>query len=275
MIGGSVGFAARSAERPYRVIGFDVNPRETDRGVARGALDEAAMTLGEAVERADLVVVCSPVDVSVDLIHASLEANPTLGLITDVGSTKANLVFRVQGQSLASRIYVGAHPLAGSERRGVESSQANLLRGRTCVLTPTEQNSEDAVITAREFWIDLGCRLVEMDPDSHDAAMALTSHLPHAVASALSGLVAPEMTGLAAGAFRDGTRVAAADASLWSGIFLENRENLLHAIEGFGERLGILRQALVRSDRQAILDWWEAGRRSHGQGGSRSAQDIR
>lgn len=266
LIGGSVGLAARSSSKPFRVVGFDLDPHEVDSALARGAIDDKATTLEAAVEQVDVVVICAPVTVSSRLIIASIEANPNLRLITDVGSTKAKLIERVGHHQTASRSFVGAHPLAGSERRGVDHSNADLIRGRTCVLTPTDTTSKESLALARDFWLGLGCRLIELDPASHDEAMALTSHLPHAVASALCGVVEPRLRGLAAGAFRDGTRVSAADANLWSGIFLENRENLLASIEKFEGRLTLLHRALKASDRGAIIDWWQSAYPSSGGG---------
>src|SRR5262249_22685474 len=139
---------------------------------------------------------------------------PASVLVTDGGSTKRAILDAVERHEPSRRVFVGAHPLAGSERSGVRAARVGLFDGRVCVLTPTPQTSRDRLEQARAFWSDLGCRLVEMSPEAHDDALALPSPLPHAVAAALAASVPPELLPLAAGAYRDGTRVAAADPDL-------------------------------------------------------------
>ena len=128
-------------------------------------------------------------------------------------------------------------------------------------MTPTRRTPPDRLDRARAFWSSLGATVLEIDPTLHDAQLALTSHLPHAVASALAGVVPPELLPLAAGAHRDGTRVAGADGPLWAGIFLDNRAATLDALDAFEARLGRFRRALEDGDRDALVAWWDLGRR--------------
>jgi prephenate dehydrogenase len=151
------------------------------------------------------------------------EGGPEDVLVTDAGSTKRRIVAEVEAHPRALAAFVGAHPIAGSERKGVAHARADLFEGRVCVLTPTARTPPERRDRARRFWELLGCRTLEMAPDDHDAALARTSHLPHAVAAALAAAVPAELLALAAGAYRDGTRVAGSDPDLWAGIFLENR----------------------------------------------------
>jgi prephenate dehydrogenase len=154
-------------------------------------------------------------------------------------------------------VFVGAHPLAGSERRGVEHAQADLFDGRVCVLTPTPRTPPEITERAHRFWTSLGCRVIEMGPAEHDEILAYTSHLPHALAAALAASVPIDWLGLAAGAFRDGTRVAAADTELWTAIFRDNRGPLLKALGNLQESLDTFKYALMRDDEDAIRLWWE------------------
>ncbi len=207
-----------------------------------------------------MVVVCTPVNqVADDLIEAAAHT-PDDALITDAGSTKARIVSAVEGDPRACARFVGGHPLAGSERHGVAFARAGLFEGRVCVLTPTPRTPADRLKRAHAFWNRLGCRVLELDPAAHDDALAWTSHLPHAVAAALAASVPAEALPLAAGAYRDGTRVAAADTNLWAAIFLENRSPLLRALDGFASQLDELRRIMQEGDETALHAWWDAGR---------------
>jgi prephenate dehydrogenase len=155
---------------------------------------------------------------------------------------------------------VGAHPIAGSEKKGAAFAQADLLSGRVCVLTPTLATPSDRLERARGFWSSLGCQIFEMDPTNHDRALAATSHLPHAVAAALAAAVPPEHLHLAAGAYRDGTRVAGSDGPLWAGIFLANRDALLDALDAFEHQVCVFRESLLRDDEPALIAWWDLAR---------------
>jgi prephenate dehydrogenase len=171
-------------------------------------------------------------------------------------------------------VVVGGHPLAGSERQGVEHAQRGLFEGRVCVLTPTAATPPDRLQRARGFWTALGCRIVELDPVAHDETLAATSHLPHVLAAALAAAVPSEVLALAAGAYRDATRVAGSDAALWTAIFLENRAPLLHALDRFESHLGRFRQALDAHDEAAIRSWWEVARARRGQFDNLNANAI-
>ena len=187
-----------------------------------------------------------------------MSSPPTL--ITDVGSTKARIVAEVEADPQARRRFVGSHPIAGSERQGVEHSRADLFQGRTCVLTPTHRTPLDRVEQARGFWSALGAKVIESDPAVHDDQLAFTSHLPHAVASALASTIPPELFPVAAGAYRDGTRVADAEASLWAGIFLDNRRSVLEALSAFEQEVREFREALQTGDCERLTSWWNRGR---------------
>lgn len=260
LIGGSVGLALRSRRLAHRVVGVGRDPGRLDEARALGAIDAASTDLATGVREADVVVVCTPVDrVARDAILAAHSAGPH-ALITDAGSTKRLLVEHVEHDDRARAAFVGAHPIAGSERKGAAHARPDLFDGRVCVLTPTPSTPPDRLDQARRFWTSLGCRLLEMDPVAHDAALAATSHLPHAVAAALAASVPVEHLDLAAGAYRDGTRVAGSDASLWTSIFLANRAPLLEALTAFDRRVAAFRVALEDADADALAAWWDVAR---------------
>jgi prephenate dehydrogenase len=259
LIGGSVGMALRARGLADHVVGIGRDLTRLDLAIRRGAIDSAETDLSRGVAAADVAVICTPVGrIAEDCVAAALHG-PAHLLVTDAGSTKAAIVASVEATSGAREKFVGAHPIAGSERSGVEAASADLLSGRCCILAPTERTQAERLTRARAFWMALGCRIHEMSPESHDRALALTSHLPHVISSALSASVPPELLEYSAGAFRDGTRVAASDATLWTEIFLANRRNVLQSLGGFESRLRSFRDALAHADRASLIAWWNDG----------------
>lgn len=261
LIGGSIGLALRGRRLCGRVIGIGRSEARLGEALALGAIDEATTDLPGGVAEADVAVICTPVTQVVADVRLAAECGPGALLVTDAGSTKRRIVEAVELDPCARSVFVGGHPLAGSERSGVAYARADLFEGRTCVLTPTDRTPRDRLRRARGFWTRLGFRVVEIDPIAHDEALAMTSHLPHALAAALTAAVPAESLPLAAGAYRDGTRVAGADASLWTAIFLENRAPLLRAIGRFQDQLAEFRQALEVGDEGRLRSWWESARK--------------
>jgi prephenate dehydrogenase len=252
LIGGSIGLAAKARGLARRVRGSGRHRATLERAHDLGALDEVCPDLREAAAGADLVIFCTPVDAIADqAIDAAAGCKPG-AILTDAGSTKAKIVRAIDGRLPPGVAFVGGHPLAGSERRGPENGDPNLFQGRWVVLTPTEATDPAALERVRGFWQGLGARVRLMDPESHDAALALTSHLPHLVAAALAGVLPPEAADLTATGFRDSTRIAAGDPGLWTAIFSHNRPALLAALDQFEERLRQFRRALEARDEPAV-----------------------
>lgn len=264
LIGGSIGLALRARGLARWVIGIGRNEARLANAERLGAIDAATTDIARGVAEAEVTVVCTPVTrIADDVVQASQSGLAKM-LVTDAGSTKLKIVEAVESNPRACAAFVGAHPIAGSELKGAAHAQADLFEGRVCVLTPTERTPADRLSRARSFWMDLGCRIVEMDPEAHDKALALTSHLPHAVAAALAASVPGELLPLAAGAYRDGTRVAGSDAALWAGIFCENRLPVLNALEAFHSRLDAFRNSLDAADEDGIRAWWDAAHARRG-----------
>lgn len=259
LIGGSVGMTLRARRLADHIVGIGRDPTRLSAAIRRGAIDSAQTDLARGVAEADVAVVCTPVGRIVEDSVAAALHGPSHLLVTDAGSSKAAIVASVEATPCAREKFVGAHPIAGSERSGVEAASADLFLDRCCILAPTDRTSAERLGRARAFWGSLGCNVSEMSPQSHDQALALTSHLPHVVSSALAGVVPTELLGYSAGAFRDGTRVAASDATLWAEIFLANRGNLLHALERFEGRLRGFRAAILDADEAALIAWWNEG----------------
>lgn len=260
LIGGSIGMALRERKLASSVVGVGRNLKTLERARALGAIDEATTDLPKGVAEADAIVLCTPVDRIIGDAQRVADAAPKTALITDAGSTKRRIVEAVERLPKAVGAFVGAHPLAGSDRSGAAFARADLFQGRVCVLTPTPRTPTDRLRLAREFWAALGCRILEMGPSEHDEVVAYTSHLPHALAASLASTVPADWLPLAAGAFRDCTRVAGADTDLWTAIFRENRGPLMTSIGKLQDRLATLKYALMNDDEESIRRWWEDAR---------------
>ena len=193
---------------------------------------------------------------------ASAAAAPQRCLITDAGSTKGNILADIQGMMRAEGPeFIGSHPLAGSEKRGSANSKPEMFDGRLVVVTPTAESDPEAIAVVELFWNLLGARVIRMDAHEHDRALAMTSHLPHAAASALAGVTPAEWLNLTAGGFRDTTRIAGGDPELWAAIFHANRGAVLTALDQYLERLGCFRSMLEGDAKADLVQWLSEGKK--------------
>jgi prephenate dehydrogenase len=261
LIGGSIGLAARRRGLAERILGAGRQAESLQRARAVGAIDEGFLDLNTAVQQADVAVFCTPVDRIAEQVLASAAGCRPGTLLTDAGSTKAAIVQAVEGRLHDGVAYVGSHPLAGSEKRGPEHARADLFQGRLTVVTRTLRTDPEAVERTAAFWRALGCRVRFMSPEEHDRALALTSHLPHLLASALAGILPPDLHELTATGFRDTTRVASGEPGLWTGIFEQNGQALLEALQALEQRVAGFRRALEAGDRRAVDDLLAQGKR--------------
>ena len=261
LIGGSVGLAAKARAAARRVVGIGRNPDTLARAQELGAVDEFTTDLAAGVRSADVVVFCSPVDhIARQARDAAQYAMPG-ALFTDAGSTKGTIVRALEGKLPDHVRFVGAHPLAGSEKQGVDYASADLFDGRVCVITPTTGTDPRAAERATLFWQALGCEVKRLTPEEHDLALATTSHLPHMLAALLAGQLPAKWRPFAASGFRDTTRIAGGDPKLWAAIARENAAALSLALERFDERLQELRKAVLNQDDDAVTDILSAGKR--------------
>jgi prephenate dehydrogenase len=255
-IGGSLALALRALEPEVHIVGCDASSAAAERARTLGIVDSLAASAAEAAASARLVILAVPVG-AMGTIAAQL---PGDSLVTDVGSTKADVVAACEAV-LGAR-FVGAHPMAGSERHGPDAADAALFRGRAVIVTPTERTDAAALQTITALWQSLGARVVSMAPAAHDAAVAALSHLPHVVAYALAGALAeaaPALAGLAGGSFESGTRVAASSPAAWTEILLANRAALLPWIDRFASRTAELRSAIAAGDATRLRELLAAG----------------
>ncbi|MFP5299159.1 MAG: prephenate dehydrogenase/arogenate dehydrogenase family protein [Actinomycetota bacterium] len=262
LIGGSVGLAARRAG--HRVTGFDRDPASTDGAIRSGAIDRACVSLAEACSGADLVVLCAPVGAVVSLLDDPALQRVT-GVVTDVSSTKADIV--AAGSSRIGARFVGGHPMAGSERHGIEAADGRLFEDAWWILTPTHATDPVAYKVVSEFVSGLGAKPVAIEPDAHDELLARLSHLPQLVAAAVVAVAAGSgssrsLLGLAAGGFRDVTRIAASQPEMWIDILATNRRSILEALTDLQGELDGLREALETSHWDGLRTRLETARKT-------------
>jgi prephenate dehydrogenase len=262
LIGGSIGLAARRRGLAERILGVSRQPATLDRARHLGAIDEACADLADAVGQAEIAVFCTPVTLIAEQVLAAAPRCAAGTLLTDAGSTKGAIVEAIDGRLPHGVAFVGSHPVAGSEKRGPDHADADLFQDRVTVVTPTPASDPAAVARTIAFWRALGSRVICMDPKQHDRALAVTSHLPHLLASALAGTLPPDLHALTANGFRDTTRIAAGDPGLWTGILMQNRAALLDALGKLLNQVGEFQKALTQGDQDAIADLLARGKRS-------------
>jgi prephenate dehydrogenase len=257
LIGGSLGMALRRSKR-YRVLGIARRPSTLQEARRLGAIDAGSTNLTD-VYQADIIVIATPVDSIIPIIQQIQPFLKSRAIVTDAGSVKGILDHVIRGVR-----FVGAHPLAGSHKTGVQSARPDLFHGATCVLVPQDRSAMGPV---RRMWETAGARILELSARAHDDAVALTSHLPHLVAHALvqAAMRRPNqkiIKALMAGSFRDATRVASSDPEQWVQIFQTNLKNIRHAARLFERELHRLNRELARPSLRDTLQKSQTYRRS-------------
>lgn len=263
LVGGSVGLALR--RHGVTVVAFDRDRTRLERAVAIGAVDDLAASAGATAEEADVVLVAVPVGAVAMTVIEVLDAGARA--VTDVGSVKAPIVDAVASArpDLATR-FVGGHPMAGSEQDGLDGADPDLFIGATWVLTPTEHTEVAAFTAVRTLVGLLGPEVLAVGPEHHDALVAVVSHVPQLAATTLMDVAATRgeehatLLRLAAGGFRDMTRIASGHPGIWPDICLANRDAIVTALDAYVDALGRVRELVSVGDRDGILELLERAR---------------
>lgn len=256
LIGGSIGLAARR-RLDAEVVGYGRTAANLERAVALGALDRAAGSLAEACEGAEVVFCSGPVAALPQQAREALAACGPEAVVTDVGSTKGELVAAVGEDER----FIGGHPLAGAETAGVENAREDLFEGARWYLTPTERSSGLLYDRLQRLLSALGARPQAIDPAGHDRLMATVSHLPHVLANALAVEAAESLTQGSerlpdvGPSFRDATRVAGSNPAIWADIFASNREAVAASVDSVAARLREAAALIRGGDREALAAW--------------------
>lgn len=250
LIGSSIARAVRAHMPAARLTGYDADPEVRATATRIRLVDDVADSAGASVVDADFVILCVPVG-AMGAVAAEIAADlPSDAIVSDVGSCKESVATALAA-ALPGATIVPAHPVAGTEQSGPEAGFATLFHGRWCILTPAPQTSASAVERVAEFWLKLGADVETMPADHHDRVLAVTSHLPHLIAYTIVGTASDleevtqsEVIKYSAGGFRDFTRIAASDPTMWRDVFLTNREAVLEMLQRFSEDLTALQRAI-------------------------------
>ena len=261
LIGGSIARAARAQGLVDEIVTTARSAKTRARVVELGVVDAVVETNAEAVKEADLVILCIPVGACGAVAQEIATHLKPGAIVSDVGSVKSAVVRDMAPHLPANVHFVPAHPVAGTEHSGPDSGFAELFINRWCILTPPEGADQGAVAKLRAFWAAIGAKVEVMTPDHHDLVLAITSHLPHLIAYTIVGtadelaqVTSSEVIKFSAGGFRDFTRIAASDPTMWRDVFLANKDAVLEMLGTFNEDLSKLTRAIRRSDGEALFD---------------------
>jgi prephenate dehydrogenase len=259
LLGGSIGLALRATGFGGRRIAVGRRASSLKKALDCDAVDSVTQDVAEGVSGSQLVVLCTPVGHMEDLMTRMAPALAPGTYVTDVASTKVDVVRMAERILPKTARFVGSHPMAGSEKTGVDYARADLFQLATCILTPTTNTRPATVRWVRKLWETIGCHTVVTSPERHDKLLARVSHLPHAVAAALVGLAVRESAiDLAGPGFADATRIASGNAPMWTDIFRTNRPAVLEALDQLIAELASFREKLDHDDAEAILKWLTA-----------------
>ena len=260
LIGSSIARAVQATMPTVRLTGHDADPQVRERVRELGFVDDVTDTAGASVVDADLVILCVPVG-AMGAVGAEIAVDlPADAIVSDVGSSKMS-VLTALGEALPGATVIPAHPVAGTENSGPDAGFATLFNGRWCIVTPPEGADAAAVERVEIFWKRLGADVERMDPKHHDLVLAVTSHLPHLIAYTIVGTASDmeevtqsEVIKYSAGGFRDFTRIAASDPTMWRDVFLSNKDAVLEMLQRFSEDLTALQRAIRWGDGDALFD---------------------
>ena len=265
LIGGSIARAIRETQPDAKLIAYDVNPNSLDAALSDGVIDVAAESIDKQFSACDYLFLCAPVqknDENLSAVKAILSPDC---LLTDVGSVKSDIHRTIREAGLDTQ-FIGGHPMTGSERTGYINSKARLLENAYYILSPTDAVSIEKVQAYRELVASLGAIPLVLDCSRHDYATAAISHLPHVIAAALVNLVHDNdnedgiLKMIAAGGFKDITRIASSSAQMWQQICLTNTDNIISLLDKYIAALGDIRNDLSAGDEQALYDIFDSAR---------------
>lgn len=260
LLGGSTGLAVREYLPGVETSGYDADPATRARAAERGLVARVCDSAADAVREADLVIFCVPVGAMGAAAADCASAMPAGALVSDVGSSK-EAVLKALAEALPGARIVPAHPVAGTEHSGPDAGFASLFQKRWCIVTPPEGAEQADVTALTAFWEALGAKVEVMTPAHHDLVLAVTSHLPHLIAYTIVGTASDledvtrgEVIKYSAGGFRDFTRIAASDPTMWRDVFLSNKDAVLTMLQRFTEDLTALQRAIRVGDGEQLFD---------------------
>ena len=252
LIGGSLGIALRGRGLARTVVGVGHRQISIDRAIEMGAITEGTLDVTRGVKDADLVVLGTAIGLIIKMGEKIAGHLKPGCIVTDVGSTKSEIVSKLTSAMPDGVFVVGAHPIAGSERRGIDAAFESLFDGTTCVITPTDRTDPTALDLVTEMWTRVGALVSRLSPEQHDAILARTSHLPHMAAAVLVSVLKESDSSFVGTGLHDTTRVASGDVGIWCDVLLTNREAALEAIDALTDRFSMFRSAIESGDAETL-----------------------
>ena len=256
LLGASIGMAAKERSLAHRISVW-ARKEETRESLASAQwCDESPEAIKDACSGSSLITLCAPVERIIELaerIAPGLDSNP---VVTDVGSVKSKLSRHCSAALKGRARFIGSHPMAGSEKSGMDNASADLFEDRTCFITPLEDSEPDAKDTVISFWQDLGCHVLQERPEKHDSIVANVSHLPHLLASTLASYLStalPESGQFCGNGLKDTTRIASGDPQMWRDIVIQNRPEIIRAIGAFQDELQLFKANIANEEDFAVL----------------------
>jgi len=254
LLGGSIALALKKNELAGNVSVWGRREESVREVLDCEVADEASTSLKEVCSDAELVILCTPFGVMESISSDMLPFLSPETVVTDVASVKGPVDRQLAPLFKGKARWIGSHPMAGSEKSGLQAASATLFNNACCILTPSEHSSAEAETTVHDFWTLLGARIVKLSPDDHDRLVAQISHLPHLLAALLVEAVDPKALPLAGGGFRDTTRIAAGPAPMWTEILLSNREAVLGGLAALERQIGQARELLNGKDEKGLQE---------------------
>ncbi len=244
LIGGSLGLALKKQRLARKIIGLSRHRKNARLAKKVGAIDSIGESL-EVVSDADLVILATPVNAIIEFAGRIAKKIKKNCIVIDVGSTKEHIVSEL---SVLIPNFLGCHPLAVSEKKGIVNLQDRIFKGSICIITPTAKTNQRVLNKVKLLWKKLGADIIILSAKKHDQVLAFTSHLPHALAFSLISAIPEKFLHISSGGLKDTTRISGSDGLLWSQVFLSNRKNLLVAVTCFQAKLSALKLALKNKD---------------------------
>ncbi len=260
LIGGSLGLAIKALSNPPRIIGVSRREQTVAKALEVGAIDQGLTSIPDAVKDADLVFVATPLNAIVDTIKKIVPLLKPGVIITDVGSTKSNIIESVEQFLPDNLCFIGGHPMAGSEQQGVSFASPILFKNSFYILTPTKYTNTSDFRSLHSLLTSIGAQVLAVDPEKHDKIVSTLSHLPHIISAALVNLASKQtkesknLLLIAAGGFRDMTRIAASNPDMWRDICMENSEAIMGSLEEFTKSLDVFKKDIQNSNDKEL---WE------------------
>lgn len=259
LIGGSLALSIKNVG-DFEVTGYDNSKEAVNIAIYRKIIDKGSESYKEAVKDADLVIISTPVRLIIGIIDEIKNSLKKGCILTDVGSTKSKIVEYVNRIIPKDCVFIGGHPMAGSENEGVLSATPDLFKNAFYVLTPTDNTVSDPLLILHTLFTKIGSKVITISPKDHDRVVALISHLPHVLSTNLVDLIDDKqkelnnLFKLCAGGFRDMTRIASSNPKMWLDISMENKDEIIKAIDEYIRYLNLFKNNLIKDDEEAIRD---------------------